>query len=58
MIVERHYYKITNIDSTELYVSTNLPLKSNKLCEILGLGDYTAVEITKQEYDENTEDEE
>ena len=58
MITKKYYYKITSIDGTELYVSTDLPLKSNKLCEILGLGDYTAVEITKQEYDENTEDEE
>ena len=58
MTTEKHYYKMTSIDGTELYVSTNLPLKSNKLCEILGLDDCTAVEITKQEYDENTEDEE
>lgn len=58
MITEKYYYKMISIDGTELYVSTNLPLKSNKLCEILGLDDYTAVEITKREYDGNTEDEE
>lgn len=57
MITEKYYYKITSIDDTELYVSTDLPLKPNKLCEILGLDDCAAIEITKQEYDENTEDE-
>lgn len=59
MIAEgKYYYKATNIDGTELYMSIDLPLNPNKLCEILGLDDYTAVEIAKQEYDENTEDEE
>ncbi len=57
MNTEKYYYKITSIDGTEFYISTDLPLKSNKLCEFLGLDVSTAVEITKDEffYDENNE---
>lgn len=38
-----------------MYVTANLPVKADKLCEILGLNGYNAVEITKKEYDEHTE---
>lgn len=53
---ESYYYKISSKDGTELYASVDMNVKPDKLCEILGLDDYTAVEITKEEYDENTED--
>ena len=53
---EKYYYKITSEDGTELYTSVSAYVEPNVLCEILGLGNYTAVEITKEEYDENTED--
>ncbi len=53
---ENFYYKITSKDGTELYSSINMHVDPDELCEILGLNNYTAVEITKEEYDENTED--
>lgn len=57
MSEEKYYYKITSNDGTVLYATVDAHVKQDELCEILGLNDYTAVEITKAKYDENTEDE-
>lgn len=54
---EKFYYKITSKDGENLYVSVNAHAKADKLCKFFGLDDCTAVEITKEEYDENAEDE-
>ena len=51
------YYKIIN-DSTgdELYAKCNLPVKAEKLCDILGVEGYHAESISKEEYDSEAND--
>ena len=53
------YYKIKHKGTQEeLYAKCDLPVKAEKLCEILGLDEFTAEIISKEEYDRETDDEE
>lgn len=51
------YYKIINHKTKELecYVKINAPIRSEKLCELIGFEGCYAEEITEEEYYENTE---
>jgi|GEM_PF-2093722 len=51
------YYKIINYKTKELEccVATDVPISSEKLCELIGFEGYYAEEITEEEYYENTE---
>lgn len=53
------YYKIIdpNDSETEFYVSVDLPIKEEKVCSFLGLDGFSAKMITKDEYEQNTDDE-
>lgn len=53
------YYKIKHKGTgEEFYAKCDLPVKAEKLCEILGLDEFTAEIISKEEYDRETDDEE
>lgn len=56
---DKTYFKITNTKSGEVlyYVSTNIRIPAEKICETLHLTDCTAVEITKEQYDAEADDE-
>ncbi len=55
---EKTYFKITNTQSgEELYVSVNIPIPAEKICETLCLTDCTAEQITKEQYDAEADDE-
>lgn len=58
--MEKWYYKIINPinNETEFYVSFDLPIKEEKVCSFLGLDGFSAKMITKDEYEQNTEDDE
>lgn len=55
---EKFYYKIVNDATNEVdfYVSVDLPVKSEKLCETLCLSGYRAEFATKEEYEKNSVD--
>lgn len=53
---KKYYYRLTNDSDNDIYISANAPFKAEKICEFLDLEDYTATEITKEEYSENTEE--
>lgn len=56
---DKYYYKIINVTKNEIdfYVSVDLPVKPEKLYEILNLRGCRRVEpTTKEEYEENTEE--
>lgn len=58
-MANNRYYKIIDNETGELecYVKANLPIKAEKLCEILGIADeFYAEEITEKEYRDNNED--
>lgn len=45
------YYKFINIRTgDDYYAKCDLPVKAEKLCEILGLKGYRAEAISKEEY--------
>lgn len=51
------YYKITHKETGDIYFgSCELPIKAEKLCEVLGLDDYTAEVVTEEEYERQTVD--
>lgn len=54
---EKFYYKIINDVTSEVdfYVSVDLPIKPEKLCETLGLSGYHAEMTSKEEYESQTE---
>ena len=57
MTDEKWYYRITEIKSGEsVLASCSLPIKEEKLCELMGLEGYTAKAISKDEYEEESED--
>ena len=58
--MEKWYYKIidSNDSETEFYVSVDLPIKEEKVCSFLGLDGFSAKMITKDEYEQNTDDDE
>ena len=49
---EKYYYKIINKNTKNLvcYIQLNLPIKEEKICEILCLNGYYAKSVTKEEY--------
>lgn len=54
---QKWYYRLTEIQSGEsVFASANLPIKEEKFCEFLGLEGYTAKQISKEEYEEESED--
>ena len=55
----KYYYRLIK-DDEELYCSTNIPLKPDKLIEALCMEDmgYKAEQITKEEYDMNADSDE
>lgn len=57
-MTEKYYYKIINDTTNEIecYVSVDLPVKPEKLCETLLLDGYHAEPTTKEDYEENTDD--
>ena len=57
-MTDKFYYKIINDTTNEIecYVSSDLPVKPEKLCETLCLKGYRAEPTTKEEYEENTEE--
>lgn len=45
------YYKIINIKTgNDYYAKCNLPVKADRLCDILGIKGYRAESISKEEY--------
>lgn len=55
---KKWYYKFENGNEEEtLYCAVNLPVKSEKIADFLGLEDfnYTVTQISKEEYEENTD---
>ena len=59
-MTDKFYYKLINntTDEVEFYVSVDLPLKTEKLCETLCLKGYRAEPVTKEEYEKESEDDE
>ena len=57
--MEKWYYKIidSNDNETEFYVSVDLPIKEEKVCSFIDLDGFSAKMITKDEYEQNTDDE-
>lgn len=54
---KEYYYKITSEDETEkFYLTANMYIQPEKVCEVLGFDGFIAIEITKEEYEENTGD--
>ncbi len=60
MTEHKRYYKITKGETGEqFYAAVNLPVTSEQLIELLGIsGKFTAEEISKYEYDANTDSDE
>lgn len=57
-MADEYYYRIINISTgDDYYAKCDLPVKANKLCEILGLDDYRAEAISKEEYFAEVDDE-
>lgn len=57
---EKYYYRIINDATSEVdfYVTVDLPVKPEKLCETLCLSGYHAEMASKEEYESQTENEE
>lgn len=58
-MADKYYYKIVN-DYTSLidfYVSIDVPVQDDKVCEILNLNGCHAVGVTKEEFERETMDE-
>lgn len=50
-MADEYYYRIINISTgDDYYAKCDLPVKADKLCEILGLDGYRAEVISKEEY--------
>ena len=57
-MADEYYYRIININTgDDYYAKCDLPIKANKLCEILGLDGYRAEAISKEEYFAEVDDE-
>lgn len=54
MTTQKWYYKIIDNETgeTECYAEFSGHIKAEALCDVLGLEGYYAVEITKDEYEE------
>jgi hypothetical protein len=55
----KYYYKLINNETNEIegYIESPVYIIPENLCDILGLSGYHAVNCTKQEYEEETYDE-
>lgn len=54
---QKWYYRLTdNITCESFRACVNLPIKEEKFCEFLGLEGYAAKQISKEEYEEESED--
>ena len=55
MTTQKWYYKIIDNETgeTECYAEFSGHIKTEAICDVLGLEGYYAVEITKDEYQEN-----
>lgn len=54
---EKFYYKLTNsITGDEIYAVGDKSVNEEALLELLGLANYTAERITKEEYDVEADD--
>ena len=55
----KYYYKLINNETNEIegYVESSECTRPENICHILGLSGYHAVNCTKQEYEEETYDE-
>ena len=57
-MADKFYYKIIN-DNTglvECYVSVDVPVKDDKVCEILDIKGHHAESVTKEEFERETLD--
>lgn len=56
MADEKYYYRLTNSKTgDEIYAEGDMPIRKDNLLKVLGLEDYTAETITKEEYDREME---
>lgn len=53
-MTEKYYYELSKDDET-LYCTVDVPVKAEKLPEMLCLSDYKARQITKEEYEREAE---
>lgn len=54
---QKWYYRLTDTESGEcVFASANLPIKAEKFCGFIGLEGYTAEEISKEEYEQESDD--
>ena len=59
-MANEYYYKIVNDNtgSVEWYVSVDVPVQDDKVCEVLGIDGHHAESIAKEEFDRQLIDEE
>ena len=54
---QKWYYRLTdNITGESFLASVNLPIKEEKFCELIGLEGYAIKQISKEEYEGESED--
>lgn len=53
----KYYYELSKTGEETIYCAINAPIKEEKLPEIVGLPDYTARQISKEEYEQEAEQE-
>lgn len=58
-MTDKFYYRITRKEDEEiLFAAVGLPIKAEKLCEFIGLGDgFAAEQISKEEYEAGVDEE-
>ena len=58
MADEKYYYRLTNSKTgDEIYAEGDKPISEEVLLKVLGLENYTAETIKKEDYDKEMEDE-
>ena len=57
-MADKFYYKIVNDNtgSVVFYVSVDVPVKDDKVCEVLDIKGHHAESVTKEEFERETED--
>lgn len=54
---QKWYYRLTdNITGESFLASVNLPIKEEKFCEFVGIEGYAVKQISKDVYEEESED--
>lgn len=58
-MADKYYYKIVNDNtgSVVFYVSVDVPVQDNKVCEVLNLDGHHAESVTEEEFVRETMDE-